>query len=263
MAAAATGEKKQNVEMTKCNRSVASAGQSSVRMATLARCVSVATRSSAVHRGRAVHQSINDAAWCPSLSRSPSCNNAMTSHFCRTLSSRRALDAYYTPDSLALRLVGLLPIRSGNTVLEPHAGNGAFVKAARATGATVTACDINANAAGLAYANENRVGNFLTTSWSPAPDWVLGNPPFRGAEDHIHHALHVTKQHVVMLVRLGFLATQRRYSTLWRDNRPRCVWVLSARPSFTDGGTDASDYGWVWWDKAHSGGSVLDWLPPG
>ena len=167
-------------------------------MVTLARCVSAATRSSAVQRGRAVHQSIIDPAWCPSLTRSPPCNNALTSHFCRTLSSRRALDAYYTPNSLAVRLVGLLPIRSGDNVLEPHAGNGAFVKAARATDATVTACDINGNAAGLAFANEHRVGNFLTTSWSPAPDWVLGNPPFRDAEDHIHHALHVTtKQHVV------------------------------------------------------------------
>ena len=69
------------------------------------------------------------------------------------------------------------------SVLEPHAGgmrgNGASVKAARATDAIVTACDINVNAAGLAYANEHRVENFLATSWTPRPDWVLGNPPFR------------------------------------------------------------------------------------
>jgi len=173
---------------------------------------------------------------------------------------RRALDAYYTPTAWASALVGLLPIAPGDTALEPHAGGGAFVRAMNAAGAVVSASDLDRKARGLTQATgRTQAGDFLFTSWDPAPLWVVGNPPYSEAERHVLHALRVSSRHVVMLLRLGFLAGKRRRSTIWEHHPPRRVWVLSQRPSFTGGGTDASDYGWIWWDKDHQGPPVLDW----
>ncbi len=187
-----------------------------------------------------------------------------------TNAPRRVLDAYYTPDVLARQLVGLLPIQSGDTALEPSAGGGAFVRALTHAGALVTACDANPNAAGLRQAAHSVVGDFIHTGQATlqpveqthAPRWVVGNPPYKDAQRHVEHALDVSGRHVAMLLRLGFLAGQKRGRELWELWPPRCVWVLSKRPSFTGGGTDSTDYGWIWWDKRHQGATTLEWLRP-
>jgi hypothetical protein len=181
----------------------------------------------------------------------------------RIKGKRRVLDAYYTPDSWASSLVGLLPIKAGDTALEPHAGGGAFVRAMNAAGALVSASDMNPDARGLSQARgRTQVGDFLDTSWDPDPLWVVGNPPYRGAGRQVLHALRTSSRHVAMLLRLGFLAGKTRRASIWDRHPPRCVWVLSQRPSFTGGGTDASEYGWFWWDKAYQGEPRIDWFQP-
>lgn len=173
---------------------------------------------------------------------------------------RRELDAYYTPNSLATALVGLLPIEPGDTALEPNAGGGAFVRALNAAGAIVSANDLNPNAKGLKHAKQTKVGDFLLSEWDDRPKWVVGNPPYKGAEQQVLHALRIGDRHVAMLLRLGFLAGRRRANSIWSRGDLRHVWVLSQRPSFTGGGTDASEYGFFWWDKQHGGDASISWF---
>lgn len=174
--------------------------------------------------------------------------------------SRITLDAYYTPDRLAVALVGLLPIGPGDVALEPHAGGGAFVRALNAKGAGVFAGDVNRDAAGLAQADFAVVGDFLDLDDAgPGVTWIVGNPPYSDAEAHIRHALDITGRHVAFLLRLAILETKIRIP-LWEEHPPRKVWVLSQRPSFTGNGkTDSCAYGWFWWDREHQGPPELGW----
>ena len=179
---------------------------------------------------------------------------------------RRKLDAYYSPDAAASALVGLLPIRTTDKVLEPHAGGGAFVRALLPVAGQVHARDIDADAAGLALVPGWRrgVGDWFEAQPLDLHDWIIGNPPFAGAEEHVRHALKMSKRHVAFLLRLGFLESATRHS-FWQEHPARRVWVLVERPSFqrkgedkASGKTDGRAYGFYWWDKEHTGETVLD-----
>ncbi len=167
--------------------------------------------------------------------------------------ARRPLDAYYTPDPLAAALVGLLPIEPTDTVMEPHAGGGAFVRALLPVARRVHACDANPEAEGLhidgVSASFGGV-DFLELKYGRAR-WIVGNPPFRGFEAHVEHALTLSR-HVAFLLRLASMETAAR-APMWQRWPLRKVWVLAERPSFTGGGTDSAAYGWFWFDRLYEG----------
>ncbi len=165
--------------------------------------------------------------------------------------SRRPLDAYYTPDTLAEKLVGLLPVRRGAAVVEPSVGGGAFARALRLQGAGVVGCDIDPQAAGFVDCVRHQVGDFLTTPLDVEPDWVIGNPPFRGFEAHLDRALQMAPE-VAFLLRLAVMESAGRVAR-WVSWPLARVWVLAERPSFTGGGTDSAAYGWFWFSRSHTG----------
>lgn len=179
----------------------------------------------------------------------------------RIAGKRLALDRYMTPDELARALVHQLhPAMEPRVVLEPHVGGGAWLRAAREAwpSAYLLANDLDPEAPGLELGDEATIRDW--SEWSgPVPDLILGNPPFRVAEQHTRRALEVTGRHVVFLVRQGFLASRKRLA-LWQEHQPRAVIVLAERPSFTGGGTDSADYCMVWWDKRYQGTPTLHWL---
>ena len=188
-------------------------------------------------------------------------------------SDYRDLADYSTPDDLAEVLVSLLDIGPGEQVMEPHVGGGAFVRAIlrkrtnKEFRLKVLGMDLNPLAEGLALCDEHVVGDFLT--WNPAPaqrpDRILGNPPFgpgKGvAEAHVRHALDIVPGSggVGFLLRLSFLASAER-APFWRSFPAFRIWVLSERPSFTGGGTDATDYAFFLWCKGYRGSPKLDVL---
>ena len=177
------------------------------------------------------------------------------------VAKRRALDAYYTPDNLAAALVGLLPIEATDTVLEPHAGGGAFVRALLPVASRVIGCDVNPDAEGLATAHEGLARDFLQVdadclrSIGAQPRWTVGNPPFRGFEEHIEHALTLSR-HVAFLLRLAVMESKGR-AAMWQRWPLRKVWVLAERPSFTDGGTDSAAYGFFHFDRYFEGAAEI------
>ncbi len=166
------------------------------------------------------------------------------------------LDAYYTPDPLAAALVDLLPITAQDTVIEPSCGGGAFVRALLKKTPHVIAVDLNPEAPGLSL-TLSAARDFLDIMPRSRPVWVVGNPPYNKALEHVTHALNMADQHVAFLLRLGFLESKKRLE-FWRRWPCRKVFVLVERPSFTGGGTDSAAYALFWWDKGHRGATELE-----
>ena len=181
--------------------------------------------------------------------------------------SRDALDRYYTPPRLARAIVTAVhavePL--SGVVLEPSAGAGAFARAILdLTPAEVIVADLDPAAPALmspAWAQRRAAGertpcasycgrDFASIDWL-RPAWVIGNPPYSAAEEHVRHALTMSR-HVVFLLRAAFVESKGR-SAFWRDHPCRHVWFCAERPSFTSGGTDSAAYAVFWWDTAYHG----------
>lgn len=83
--------------------------------------------------------------------------------------------------------------------------------------------------------------------WNDNVDLILTNPPFsllpRFAEHSIKHA-----NTVMFLLRINYLGSIKRQKW-WQDNPLAALHVISKRPSFTGGGTDATEYAWFIWDN--------------
>lgn len=172
-------------------------------------------------------------------------------------------DAYFTPEALAKKLVSLLPIDSRHHVLEPHVGGGAFALAIKATGAKLTGSDIQENSLGFKLCDEKIVCNFLHHDYEKKFDFVIGNPPFNEALDHVVRAFSLVKQGggVGFLLRLGFFASISRHE-FWQKHPAKKVWVLSERPSFAHGSTDSQEYAFFYWTPGYQGTteiSVIRW----
>jgi protein-L-isoaspartate O-methyltransferase len=100
-----------------------------------------------------------------------------------------------TPADLAARMVELAELEPGEQLLEPSAGTGALLDAAKGTGAEILALEINPKLCDAVRAKGYHViqADFLERKpeeWEPF-DCVLMNPPFKNGEDikHIRHAL--------------------------------------------------------------------------
>lgn len=184
---------------------------------------------------------------------------------------RIAGDRYYTGDYLSGAIVeavdGLEPIRG--RVLEPHVGGGSFLRALLGRlPVRLVVADIDRTAAGLrdepfpargGFVEGRFPGDFLELAESGTLgrfDWTIGNPPFRGFEDHLEAALRISDR-VVFLLRLAVLCGQKRSRRIWAEAPLRHVWALGRRPSFTAGGTDQYDYGVFFFDRYHKGAPGL------
>lgn len=90
----------------------------------------------------------------------------------------------------------------------------------------------------------------------PHFDLVIANPPYNDAEAFVEHALDLARPAfgsclgtVCFLLRLNWLASQKRAA--FHRAHPSDVFVLPKRPSFTNGGTDATEYAWFVWGPTH------------
>lgn len=94
-------------------------------------------------------------------------------------------------------------------------------------------------------------------------DLVIGNPPFSLMTDFIRTAWKLTKPggRIFFLARIGYLASVQRYQMFKKDYKPKTVYVLSDRPSFSgDGKTDSYDYVAIKWLKGYMGETKLEWV---
>lgn len=175
-------------------------------------------------------------------------------------------DAYMTPDDLALEItarVGGL-ITTPQTVLEPSAGEGSFVRAVAQVwpGTTIHAVEPRNVVAGAlqparvwqttteAFANEELAPG--TPPRLPHYDLVIGNPPYKLAEKHVTLARSLGT-YVAFLLRMSFLSSQERAKRVWAQPGLRWLMPLAQRPSFTGKGTDNSEYAVYVWKAGYTG----------
>lgn len=78
-------------------------------------------------------------------------------------------------------------------------------------------------------------------------DVAITNPPFSQAAEFVRAARRRARV-VVMLLRLGWLASRERHGLLFGDEPD--VYVLPDRPSFTGEGADSADYAWMVWRRS-------------
>lgn len=106
-------------------------------------------------------------------------------------------------------------------------------------------------------------GDFLTLGGNrPTFDFICSNPPYSLSEPIIRKAftLLMPEGYMVMLFRLQFLSSVKRFLFWTKDCRPYEVTVFSDRPSFSgDGNTDSDDYMLVHWRKGYAGKTELTW----
>lgn len=158
-------------------------------------------------------------------------------------------DAHYTPTLLARALVLGLAIRRwgypppGATIIEPSVGGGAFARIVKEAfpDCRLVGIDVDPRAEGGAFCDDFVVGSF--TEWQPDEEpWaIVGNPPFKEAEEHVRHALTMHPKHLGLILPVDFLGSQGRLP-FWRECAPDIVHILVPRPF-----TVVRDCAWIEW----------------
>jgi len=97
---------------------------------------------------------------------------------------------------------------------------------------------------------------------------IVTTPPYNAAEHFVKKGLELSENKFALLLRLAFLEGANRSRTLFSITPPSRVWVFSERITFYPAnavkkGSGTTAYAWFVWDKAHSGGTDLKWLPLG
>lgn len=144
--------------------------------------------------------------------------------------TKKELQAFYTPDDLAVRVVSAAGIEKGMTVLEPSAGEGSLARVAAEAGAWVTAVEINSTLGEhlMFVAGENvHLGDFLRMDVIRLDgpfDRVVMNPPFAKQADarHVLHAYGMLKPGG-RLVAIMAASVQFRDTPLYRGVRDLAV----------------------------------------
>lgn len=180
---------------------------------------------------------------------------SVTGHGAKTGHVRHADDWYSTPAWATRAILGALDLPTSfcdtDTILDPCCGDGAILRVVAEVMPKVRRLGIEIDEGRATAAGAVCADALGPTSWGPTSAVVLTNPPFNLAMPFVHRSLAETSGPVVMLLRLAWLASQKR-APFMRANTPS-VYVLPKRPSFTGKGTDSADYAWfVWRDPSGS-----------
>lgn len=91
--------------------------------------------------------------------------------------------------------------------------------------------------------------NYLDYQVREKPYVIITNPPFNISMKIINKALKDSKRYVIMLLRLNFLESQKRFN-FFKEYMPSYIYVHHKRMSFReDGKTDSIAYAHFIWDK--------------
>jgi hypothetical protein len=177
-------------------------------------------------------------------------------------------DDYATPAWCTRAIMPHLTISEG-IVLDPCCGVGAILDVFHAAWPNRLTKGIEFNEERHASAKCKKHVVFFDDALSPSCVWpscdaIVTNPPYNLALPFIEKAIrsHVAKPNeqsidvpydsepsidLAFLLRLNFLGSQKRAD--FHRAHPCDVFVLPRRPSFTGGGTDATEYAWFVWGQ--------------
>jgi hypothetical protein len=183
----------------------------------------------------------------------------------QNLPNRKDFDFYPTPQGVCDDALSFLPTDCNPfSILDPGAGTGVWGKAARKRypSALITGMDIRPETVRPSSYNFWMHGDFLLTDSAPCFDLVIGNPPYKYAEQFVRHSLNMLESggFLIMLLRLNFLEGRDRGGKLYRKYPPKNVVVRAGRVSFTgDGQANATAYAYFIWQKGWVGKPLLEW----
>jgi hypothetical protein len=194
-------------------------------------------------------------------------------------------DVYPTPALLAHAISRRVAIATGavDLVIEPSAGDGVFVRAARsAWGPSVHIHAVEPRPDAAVHHLERLATSCELGTWENSARakvllqkheraLILGNPPFLLAEEHVrvslawlghHNAAGPQPRWLAFLLRSSFLAGDKRARRLHMAlGGLRYVWNVVGRPSFTgDGKTDGAEYACLVWQAGWQGPYEGGWL---
>jgi hypothetical protein len=149
---------------------------------------------------------------------------------------RQPQDLYPTPLESFQPLLPFIP--DDGPVWEPAAGDFRLVKAMREYELDAAGTDLVPKGQDFL---EDRTQRFC----------IVTNPPYSLAFEFCRHAVEHS-EHTFLLLRLNFLASAKR-KAWFCQHEPAALFVLSKRPSFVDGKTDATDYAWFYWGSKWKG----------
>jgi hypothetical protein len=189
--------------------------------------------------------------------------------------SRSLRDFYETPSELCDMALTLLyddfDLRP-NMILDPGCGNGRWGNSVRRTWKNdplIHGIDLSVDLPSLTRYNIVTTGDYLTFEIVNRYDLIVGNPPYSLAEEFIDKSLGLVKDggFVFFLLRLDFLASQRRLASLYNvypKSGLNAVYVSSRRPSFysTNGKhtVDTLEYAMFLWIKGYRLDPRLRWF---
>jgi hypothetical protein len=167
-------------------------------------------------------------------------------------------DFYLTPRWATEAILDALPTLQG-TIWEPACGDGAISKVLAERGYRVTSTDRFDRGFGSAGVDFLSMRPVLT----PNRGTIITNPPYKLAVPFVDLALEYA-QTVVMLLKLNFLAGQRR-KDWWASTPLKTVYVFSRRVSFDKGsepgkGAGVLEYAWFHWEHGYEGAPAIAWL---
>jgi len=177
----------------------------------------------------------------------------------RRLVDLEGADHYPTPSWGVQALLNHVEVTG--PILEPCCGAGRMVEVLRAAGHQVTASDLHDYGCG-----EVRDFFDIKKKWRGS---IITNPPYKHAEEMLHHALDLASGKVAFLVRLAFLESIGRYNRLFSTKPPILVLIFSERLSLYPKGKPVQGGGmvshaWLVWDRAaRSGPPQIKWVAPG
>lgn len=147
---------------------------------------------------------------------------------------RRASDDYQTPLWAVHAILPYFAWDDIHTFLEPCKGDGHIFKSLP-KGVKKTWRELSQ---GRDYLDYDPKTEF---------DLIITNPPFSLAMDFLERSLGQART-VAYLLRVNWLGSIDRRD-FWNLNPPDHMLVLTPRPSFTGGSTDATEYAWFIWDR--------------
>jgi predicted RNA methylase len=169
---------------------------------------------------------------------------------------RNDRDYFRTPAWCVEAIYNELDLQTRLSVLDAGCGDGSILSTLIALGhdrdllfgveIDETLADKAREATGLPIDTDD----FLTYDPERSFDLAIMNPPYNRAQEFVERAMDCCT-HVVALLRLAFLEGVKRRD--FHQENPSDVYVLSKRPSFTGGGTDATAYAWMHWGPGTAG----------
>jgi hypothetical protein len=155
---------------------------------------------------------------------------------------RHPTDLYPTHPAWTQALLAQVTLEG--PVWEPAAGNGDMVQVLEDYSYQVRATDILTGTDFLAQ----------TDRWDGS---IVTNPPYRHADEFVHKALSLTSAPVAMLLPIGALGGQRRFTQLWAAKPPSRIVVVAKRmPVY--GKASQFNHIWAVWNSGSSP-TTLHW----